>query len=50
MADTNSRFDGPVALSFSGGGARAAGFHMGVLSYLDHLDILKDVTILASVS
>ena len=50
MADTNSRFEGPVALSFSGGGARAAGFHMGVLSYLDHLDILKDVTILASVS
>ena len=40
----------PIALSLSGGGGRAAGFHLGTLSYLDHLDILKDVSILSSVS
>ena len=25
---------GPIALSFSGGGGRAAGFHIGTLVYL----------------
>ena len=41
---------GPFALSLSGGGGRAAAFHLGTMSYLDRLDILKDVSILSSVS
>src|SRR5512134_3105240 len=41
---------GPIALSLSGGGGRAAGFHLGTLAYLDRLDLLKDVTILSTVS
>ena len=41
---------GPISLSFSGGGGRAAGFHLGTLVYLDRLNILKDVTILSTVS
>ena len=40
----------PAAISLSGGGGRAAGFHLGVLSYLDHLDLLKDISIISSVS
>ncbi len=34
---------GPVALSLSGGGGRAGAFHLGTLSTLDRLDLLKDV-------
>ena len=41
---------GPVALSLSGGGGRAAAFHLGTLSCLDGLDILQDVSIISSVS
>lgn len=41
---------GRIALSFSGGGGRAAGFHLGTLACLDRLDILKDVSILSTVS
>lgn len=41
---------GRIALSFSGGGGRAAGFHLGTLVYLDRADILEDVTILSTVS
>lgn len=41
---------GPIALSLSGGGGRAAGFHLGTLSYLDRLDLLQDVRILSTVS
>ena len=41
---------GPIALSFSGGGARAVGFHIGVLAYLDRLVLLEDVAVLSSVS
>ena len=41
---------GKIALSLSGGGGRAAGFHLGTLAYLDHVDLLKDVSILSSVS
>ncbi len=39
-----------MALGLSGGGARAAGFHLGTLAYLARLDLLKDVEILSSVS
>jgi predicted acylesterase/phospholipase RssA len=41
---------GPIALSFSGGGYRAAGFHLGVLDLLHRLDLLQDLTALSTVS
>jgi predicted acylesterase/phospholipase RssA len=41
---------GAIALSLSGGGYRAAGFHLGVLDMLHRLDLLKDVTALSTVS
>ena len=41
---------GSISLSLSGGGGRAAGFHLGTLAYLDRVKLLKDVSILSSVS
>lgn len=41
---------GAIALSLSGGGYRAAGFHLGVLDLLNRLDLLKDVSALSTVS
>ncbi len=41
---------GPIALSLSGGGYRAAAFHLGTLSYLERLGLLEDVSILSTVS
>lgn len=41
---------GDIALSLSGGGYRAAAFHLGVLDLLRELGLLKDVTLLSSVS
>lgn len=41
---------GEIALSFSGGGVRAVGFHLGSLSYLDHVGLREDVKILSTVS
>jgi predicted acylesterase/phospholipase RssA len=41
---------GAIALSLSGGGYRAAAFHLGSLWYLDRVGILKDVSILSTVS
>lgn len=41
---------GKIALSLSGGGYRAAGFHLGVLDMLNRLDLLKDVSALSTVS
>jgi predicted acylesterase/phospholipase RssA len=41
---------GNLALSFSGGGYRAAGFHLGVLSLLDRVGLLPSVTALSTVS
>ena len=48
--ETDNRPLGKIALSLSGGGGRAAGFHLGTLAYLDRVDLLKDVSILSSVS
>ncbi len=45
----NSVF-GPIALSLSGGGYRAAAFHLGTLQYLNRLGLLKAVQILSTVS
>ncbi len=48
--ETDEQPLGSIALSLSGGGSRAAGFHMGTLAYLDRVNLLKDVSILSSVS
>ena len=50
MAETDEQPLGKIAVSLSGGGTRAAGFHLGTLAYLDRVDLLKDVGILSSVS
>ena len=50
VVGTDERPLGNIALSLSGGGGRAAGFHLGTLAYLDRVDLLKDVAILSSVS
>jgi predicted acylesterase/phospholipase RssA len=41
---------GPIALSLSGGGYRAAGFHLGVLDMLHRLELLQDVAAISTVS
>ena len=41
---------GSIALSFSGGGTRAVGFHLGTLQYLHRVGLLSDVEILSTVS
>jgi predicted acylesterase/phospholipase RssA len=41
---------GEIALSLSGGGFRAAGFHLGVLDALERLGLLEDVTVLSTAS
>lgn len=40
----------PVGLTLSGGGSRAAAFHLGVLSYLDRTGLLARVQMLSTVS
>ena len=39
-----------IALTLSGGGTRAVGFHLGTLAYLDRLKLLEKVGILSTVS
>lgn len=39
-----------IALCLSGGGYRAAGYHLGTLDYLDHLGLRDKVTMLSTVS
>lgn len=39
-----------LGLSLSGGGYRAAAFHLGTLRYLNRIDVLKDVDCLSTVS
>ena len=39
-----------IALSLSGGGVRAVGFHLGTMAYLDRIGFLKKVKILSTVS
>ncbi|XXF75366.1 patatin-like phospholipase family protein [Myxococcaceae bacterium GXIMD 01537] len=41
---------GPLALSLSGGGYRAATFHLGTLRFLDRVGLLRDVVGLSTVS
>ncbi len=39
-----------IGLCFSGGGYRAAGYHLGTLDYLDHLGLREKVTMMSTVS
>jgi len=39
-----------IALTLSGGGTRAVGFHLGTLSYLDRVGLLENVRMLSTVS
>ncbi|TXS94089.1 patatin-like phospholipase family protein [Parahaliea maris] len=39
-----------IAISLSGGGLRATGFHLGALDMLDRVDLLRNINILSSVS
>jgi predicted acylesterase/phospholipase RssA len=41
---------GEIAISLSGGGYRAAAFHLGTLDFLNRLDLLKDCRVLSTVS
>lgn len=47
--DTTQAFN-TIALSLSGGGYRAAAFHLGTMAYLQRVGLLKKVTILSTVS
>jgi len=39
-----------IGLALSGGGYRAAGFHLGLLSYLDRVELLSQVKMISTVS
>lgn len=41
---------GPIGLALSGGGYRAAAFHLGTLDYLEHLGLQKQVNKISTVS
>lgn len=41
---------GRISLALSGGGTRAAGYHLGVMNYLDRLGLLTDVAIISGAS
>jgi predicted acylesterase/phospholipase RssA len=41
---------GEISMGLSGGGSRALGYHLGVLWYLNRLDLLKDVKVMSSSS
>ncbi|HPB83697.1 MAG TPA: patatin-like phospholipase family protein [Spirochaetota bacterium] len=43
-------FGNPIKLTMSGGGYRAAAFHLGVLSYLDRAGILHETDTISTVS
>jgi predicted acylesterase/phospholipase RssA len=43
-------FGNPIKLTMSGGGYRAAAFHLGVLTYLDRMGILHEVDTISTVS
>jgi predicted acylesterase/phospholipase RssA len=47
---TPQRPFGRIGLSISGGGYRAAAFPLGVMDMLERLDLLRDVTMLSTVS
>lgn len=51
MAESNMiNLKGDIGLALSGGGYRAAAFHLGVIDYLEHLKMLDQVKMLSTVS
>jgi predicted acylesterase/phospholipase RssA len=53
MAQTGEQSGSPfrnIALSLSGGGTRAVGYHLGTLDYLHRCGLLEQVGILSTVS
>lgn len=50
MIKKNNKSAPGIALCFSGGGFRAAAFHLGVLAYLHRIELLPQVEILSTVS
>lgn len=50
MTDTEEPPIGPIALSLSGGGFRAAGFHLGVLTALQRVGLITQVRVLSTAS
>ena len=50
MAKVQKIKSNSIALCFSGGGYRAAAFHLGVLTYLNRIQLLPQVEILSTVS
>ncbi len=49
MSEVNSVL-GRISLGLSGGGTRAAGYHLGVLAYLDRLGLLQAVSVISGAS
>ncbi len=50
MSESTAKPFGAIALALSGGGYRAAAFHLGLLRTLFEIKLLDDVTILSTVS
>ena len=50
VVNTSEQPLGEIAISLSGGGYRAATFHLGVIDFLDRVGLLKDVRVLSTVS
>jgi predicted acylesterase/phospholipase RssA len=52
MTQTNERSSLPqtIGLALSGGGYRAAAFHLGLLSYINRVNLLKQVKMISTVS
>ncbi len=48
--DENNQTALTLGLALSGGGYRAAGFHLGVLSYLDRVNLLSQLKMISTVS
>ena len=49
VRDSDS-LSGDIGICMSGGGYRAAAFHLGTLAYLDHLGLAAQITVLSTVS
>lgn len=50
VQSTHSNLPSRIGLSLSGGGYRAAGFHLGLLAYLDRVELLPHVKMISTVS
>ena len=50
MTDTGDWLDQPLAICLSGGGYRAAAFHLGTLHYFDRAGLLGNLGALSTIS